>query len=73
MATELHKCPTCGADCELAGMPDFVGSKEVCTVSYRPIGIVCICPKCQEPVTEFEGIMQCKCGLWALCGPTEMK
>ena len=42
MARALYKSKCCNAEVRADGMPDFLGSKEVCTVSFT-------CLKCNRP------------------------
>lgn len=42
MTEVVYKSKCCNAEVRTDGMPDFLGSKEVCTVSF-------ICRKCRKP------------------------
>ncbi len=42
MAEKKYKSGCCNAKVKVAGMPDFLESKEVCTVYY-------VCLKCNQP------------------------
>lgn len=42
MAKKVYRSRCCNAEVRAGGMPDFLGSKEVCTVHY-------VCLKCNKP------------------------
>lgn len=42
MTQKVHKSKCCSAEVRADGLPDFMGSKEVCTVSFT-------CLKCNNP------------------------
>ena len=34
---EIKNCPTCGARCRVAGLPDFIGDVHPVTMHYEPV------------------------------------
>lgn len=42
MAEKVYRSRCCNAEVKMDGMPDFMGSKYVCTVYY-------VCLKCNKP------------------------
>ena len=47
MAMVFYKSECCNAKVRVNGVPDFIGSKEICTVSY-------VCLKCNRPCNVKE-------------------
>lgn len=42
MIEKVYRSKCCNAEVKTNGMPDFIGSKDACTVSY-------VCLKCNKP------------------------